>query len=258
MLTAQQKQTFAQDGLLHLPGLIDTDLVTKVRVLLWRHLESRLICRDDPGSWPRGLVSKLQAVSAHHSVQDLCVDSVWRVAGDLLGAQSLAGTSAQLVQLLVSFPDADNWQVPAKMWHLDIPRLTDGARRPGVQPFFFLDEVAPGGGGTVVVAGSHRLLVGQGQRIASADVKVALAKRYDWFADLMNKSDTDRDRFLQVGGNADDVPVRVVELTGKPGDVVLMDMRALHAPAPNASGQPRLMATARLIDQDLVPELYGA
>jgi hypothetical protein len=39
----------------------------------------------------------------------------------------------------------------------------------------------------------------------------------------------------------DGVEVRVVELCGEPGDVVLMNPRCLHAAAPNAGASPRLM-----------------
>ncbi len=258
MLSDSQKQEFAATGLLRLPGMIDPDLVTKARVLLWRHLEQRLICRDDPETWPRGLVSKLRAVAERQSIQDLCTGPVRDCVEELMAGRDLATINDYPVQLLVTFPDADSWAVPAKMWHLDIPRLANDDMLPGVQPFLFLDDVAPGGGGTLVVAGSHRLLVGTDRRIPSADVKGALGARYEWFAALMDKGYADRDRFLRPAKVERDVSVQVVELTGKPGDVVLMDMRALHAPGPNASGQPRLMATARYIDQDLLPALYGA
>jgi ectoine hydroxylase-related dioxygenase (phytanoyl-CoA dioxygenase family) len=37
--------------------------------------------------------------------------------------------------------------------------------------------------------------------------------------------------------------VRVVELTGEPGDVVFMHPHLLHAAAPNRSDSPRFMIT---------------
>jgi ectoine hydroxylase-related dioxygenase (phytanoyl-CoA dioxygenase family) len=48
-------------------------------------------------------------------------------------------------------------------------------------------------------------------------------------------------------GEADGVPIEVVELTGAPGDLWLMDIRALHTAAPNASTAPRLMMTWRFL-----------
>ena len=58
--------------------------------------------------------------------------------------------------VLFTLPNSDTWTVPTG-WHVDTPRLASG-RRPGVQLFTFLDTVEPRGGGTLVVAGSHRLL----------------------------------------------------------------------------------------------------
>jgi ectoine hydroxylase-related dioxygenase (phytanoyl-CoA dioxygenase family) len=54
-------------------------------------------------------------------------------------------------------------------------------------------------------------------------------------------------RETQVGplGRAGEIEIEVVELTGKPGDVWLMDMRVLHTVAPNARSTPRVMLTQR-------------
>ena len=46
----------------------------------------------------------------------------------------------------------------------------------------------------------------------------------------------------EIGG----VPVRVVELTGEPGDVVFMHPWMVHAPAPNGADVPRIMVTHRV------------
>jgi ectoine hydroxylase-related dioxygenase (phytanoyl-CoA dioxygenase family) len=44
----------------------------------------------------------------------------------------------------------------------------------------------------------------------------------------------------------DGVPVRIVELTGEPGDVVFLHPHLFHAPAPNHGRTPRLMVTGGL------------
>lgn len=46
----------------------------------------------------------------------------------------------------------------------------------------------------------------------------------------------------------DGVTVRVVELTGEPGDVVFMHPHLFHAPAPNRAEEPRLMVTGGLAE----------
>lgn len=258
MLTDAQITQFKQDGFVTLPGMLTGDDVLPVQVLLWQHFEKQMILRTDPSTWPHGLVSKLQPIAERQKVQSLATARLMAHIAQLMDQRPLASFVKSPMQLLVTFPDADEWQVPSKMWHLDIPRLADDPRLPGVQPFIFVDDVAPGSGGTVIVSGSHHLLNESGARIPSAKVKHALVDQYDWFARLMNGGESNRAQFLTEGGRADDVPVKVVELTGKAGDVILMDMRVLHAPAPNASSSPRIMATARYVDEAMLPLIYGA
>ena len=47
--------------------------------------------------------------------------------------------------------------------------------------------------------------------------------------------------------------LEVVELTGQPGDVYLMDLRVLHSRCANTLPVPRLMITRRF----LLPDCYG-
>ena len=53
-------------------------------------------------------------------------------------------------------------------------------------------------------------------------------------------------------------PLRVMELTGSPGDVWLMDLRIFHSASPNAAAMPRLMATRRYLRCDMVREVAAA
>ena len=46
----------------------------------------------------------------------------------------------------------------------------------------------------------------------------------------------------EIGG----VPVRVVELSGAPGDIVLAHPWMLHCSSPNCGSQPRFMAVQRI------------
>jgi ectoine hydroxylase-related dioxygenase (phytanoyl-CoA dioxygenase family) len=156
-------------------------------------------------------------------------------------------------QVLFTPPNATSWTVPHKIWHLDMPRL-GGSSLPGVQMFSFLDTVAPGSGGTLVVAGSHRLLNDRG-RISSKKAK-GLLKREPYFRDLLKPREGERQHFLEEPGHVGDVVLQVVELCGEPGDVFLMDMRVLHTLAPNASRAPRLMVTQRFVPESIIDEIW--
>ena len=109
-------------------------------------------------------------------------------------------------------------------WHVDLAadardRLT------GIQAFFLIDDVAPHGGATLLLAGSHRVdrRTGPGRRLVRDVLKTC----------------EDPQRELQALG------LSVVELSGRAGDVVLMDMRVLHTPSINTTANVRMMATAR-------------
>jgi hypothetical protein len=48
-------------------------------------------------------------------------------------------------------------------------------------------------------------------------------------------------RFMEDGATLADVPLKVFELTGAQGDVIMMHPCVLHAPAKNCGNQPRMV-----------------
>ena len=134
------------------------------------------------------------------------------------------------------------------MWHLDFLRLPNN-QLPGVQMFTFLDSVKPQGGGTLVVSGSHQLL--NNQRVTSSkEVKKTLEREEKYFTRLFSSQVENREKLLLENGQAGEVNLRIIELTGEPGDLYLADLRLLHTVAPNASNRPRLMLTNRFFCED--------
>jgi ectoine hydroxylase-related dioxygenase (phytanoyl-CoA dioxygenase family) len=128
-----------------------------------------------------------------------------------------------------------------------------------VQLFACLDTVNPHGGGTMVVAGSH-LLLNEGRFIPARELRRLLC-REDFFRALFSEakdSGDERVRWLNRLGAAHPAALEVVELTGAPGDAWLVDMRVLHAGAPNALDRPRIMATHRFVPEAVVTELGAA
>ena len=157
-------------------------------------------------------------------------------------------------QVLVTLPNIEAWTVPTG-WHADPPRLASN-RRPGVQLFACLDTVQPRGGGTLVVAGSHRLL-NEGRVILTGEMHRLFA-REGFFRALFSdaaEGAADRSGLLNHAGAVGDVALELMELTGEPGDAYLVDLRLLHTTAPNASDRPRLMATHRFWDAEVIKEL---
>jgi len=93
-----------------------------------------------------------------------------------------------------------------------------------------------------------RLLVapylGLGEAFRLDRVRTGFAA-HPWLGGLWKPGDGgDRiQRYMYDGTIIDGVPLRVVELTGEPGDVILMHSDCFHAVAPNRLTQPRMMLT---------------
>ena len=139
----------------------------------------------------------------------------------------LAGRAPNMVQdveLLLSPPRQGDWTLQGLSWHVDVAAKPPG-RLPGIQAFFLLDDVASGGGGTLALAGSHRV-------DTRPDVSSSRLRRI-----LRTAEDLER--------QLDDLGIGIVEMSGRAGDVFLMDMRLLHTPSINSTQQVLMMATSR-------------
>lgn len=140
--------------------------------------------------------------------------------------RSLAGgklTAAVEAQLLISLPHGKAWTLAGLNWHRDVSRTQLG-EIPGVQAFYILDDLAHAGGGTLVLAGSQHL----------KEPSRAIAEAGEFDTGRVGKPWT-----------VNDTELKLVEMTGRAGDVYLMDMRVLHTPAVNDSRKLRIMATTR-------------
>ncbi len=155
----------------------------------------------------------------------------------------------------MTFPQPElTWTVPSAGWHFDYvpPQAEPGLR--ALQVFVVLSEVLPGGGGTAVLAGSHRL-VDAHARETGVDprpraVRSALSAKSPWLADLWGSRSTDglppaeRTDRLAKGATVNGVTLRVVEATGAPGDAYVMHSDCFHAVTPNTRSVARIMATS--------------
>ena len=261
MITQAQKTLFEKRGLILLESFLPGEKVTSAREVLLGALERKGIWQDGdwqledlPQSTATDAGAKLTKDSKRSKVfQELMTQELVDTIEELSGCQPVQPL-ADHPGVLFTLPNASRWSVPGTIWHLDIPRLPSG-RPPGIQMFTFLNTVNPGGGGTLVVTGSHRLLNDRGF-IRSRQLKRHL-KREPYFRDLMSKNLPDRHRFVEQPGRVGDVELQVVELHGGPGDVYLMDMRILHTLAPNASCVPRMMLTQRFVCDSVREELFN-
>jgi len=248
MLSPEQRGEFERTGILRLPGAIPAHEARAMCDQVWDALTTRhRIDRQDPRAWKQA-----QRINGTHSLpksvtfEQVASAPVCAALDELFGPGNWQRPQ-RWGSLLLSFPEADRWDVPRKAWHLDFPASASLSGLFALRIFTCLATLEPAGGGTVFVAGSHRLVEKfvheQGiERLHSADARNAIIRSYPWMRALCSRGEN-IDRicgFMSVGTTVGETELRVIEMTGEPGDVMLTHPLLLHAPAPNCAAVPRI------------------
>jgi hypothetical protein len=264
-LTADQRDEFARRGVMRLEGLLSSHRVQPARDVVLRRLEQLGLWRDgawrlEDRSWPQypasGLKTSKVIGNKHAELEALLDEPALRAAvDDLLEGRAFDRAMYRRPQLLFTLPNIDTWVLPPG-WHTDAPRLASGARA-GVQMFACLDHVAPRSGGTLVIAGSH-LLLNEGRSIKASELHKLLGREPFFRAIWGKRPHVWEDDCALPSGAVGKVALEVLELTGSPGDVWLVDLGVLHSGAPNAGARPRMMVTYRFVRADVVGEIAEA
>lgn len=234
--------SFRDDGVVVLRSAFSADDAAFLRDQVWHHIETTTtVRRDDAATWNSDGNFALRAVeqrsiwSAVHSSSPAldALDAIFGVEG---------WAPPGPPQILLSFPTEGPWEMPGG-WHVDFGTDRPTWPVPAVKMFALLDTVEPAGGGTLLLCGSHRLV----ERLAEMN-----GGPVDPWDDASRPLESDPYlRRLLAGGDdralidapaeAHGVPLRPVEISGEPGDVVLTHMQVFHSPAPNTSTRPRQM-----------------
>ena len=248
-LNQSHKARFIDHGIIKLEGLLPLEPVGRARDRIYTQLSRLGLLANgrwadiaEP-AWGKRARKALKDLSKSQELRGLISDPVITCAQTLVDGDELVSTPPDC-QLLYTPPGTGSWTVPHAVWHLDYPRLGEAAG-PGVQLFTFLDTVTEDNGGTLLISGSHRLLNDEGV-LGSKETKRRL-KRYGFFRDLLNRHYPDRDCLRSRFADLDGVELKLVELTGEPGDVYFTDLRLLHSLGPNTCERPRLMMTQRFL-----------
>jgi hypothetical protein len=256
-------ETFAETGIVKLRAVFSPDEAERMRDAVWRDLyHTDGVRREDRSTWHRSApLRKLSRAKRDTSFEALFGEPLRGLADRLLGEGWTA--DAGFGQLLVSFPDAERWHLPGRdgFWHSDLGgRGSTDDPLPSVRFFALFGDVAPGGGGTLLVAGSDRMIMRYVQ--ANPDVErtlkadVAWNQDIPWLAELTlaelpgersDKQDEDRRRrFMKTTTDVDGIPAQVIEACGQPGDVYVCAPWTVHCKPPNASDRPRFLRAVSL------------
>jgi hypothetical protein len=219
---SELSQRFAADGFVRLSQAFPVELADALAGEVWSELGRRHgISRTDRSTWTPAEPRGLGALRKRGVFDALATPAVVEAISELLGDEDWPRPFSW-GDPLVTMPSPGRWAVPATGWHIDFPARSTLR----LKWLAYLAPVTAGGGGTVVLAGSHRLVE-----------RYLLANPTD-----PGRSATVRDAVLAAGS----WPHGVVELTGEPGDLVFLHPHLFHAPAPNHASSPRLMATGGL------------
>ena len=244
-LNEHQILEFTERGILRLENFIPAALAKQAKEITLEKLNKF----HKNGRWNYDSVKDLPFPKANkvfnkqlgslRPFKSLQTSELLTVIAQLMGEEAIPWMK---FQSLISVPDTSQWEVPSTTWHLDMPAI-DNKGLPGIQMFTFLTEVRPGGGGTLVVAGSHRQL----DELDNFKPKAvrAVLKKEAFFRNLWSKEFPNRLSLMEETPTNRGGSVQVVEMHGKPGDVYLTDLRILHTVAPNSLDAPRIMLTQR-------------
>jgi len=239
VLNADELETFERDGIVKVPAAFSTDDAARMRDVLWSELNTRHgMDRDDRSTW-----TTLRPTGLKNSKRDRVANAILSprlrsVLDGLLGEWIIPPHQGQV---LVTMPTGENWAVPHRQWHTDEGFDLPPDELVGVKIWALLGDLEPGGGGTPQVAGSHRVIA---RYLSTTDEREFTAIRDQvlrsdpWFRNLTS---TERSVDPMAEADLDGLPVRVVELTGRAGDVYVTHPWILHSIATNANQTPRMM-----------------
>ena len=249
-LTSSDIHRFERDGYVVVRQAFSPADALAMERRWWSELEGTHGVRaDDRSSW-RQIPGDLKAAKRDPIQARILTERVRGVFDDLLGEDSWS-PPRDWGRPLVTFPGPDAWEVPTRHWHWDNPCDLHLDHPRGLFVVSFIGLVTPRGGGTVILSGSPRLLIQQERQIPASQRRGSIAvlrerfRRSDpWLMALTGHAPSPADRiaaFMGAETLVEGIPLRVVELTGEPGDMVFCHPVMVHCVAPNRGVRPRFM-----------------
>ncbi len=248
-LSSEQLVHFAEQGYVRVPAALSPAFVKRVQSALWAELKAQYrVAKEDPGTWREGCIVNKDLIDRAAGVE--IGPRLVGAVNQLLGAGKWRPLKT-LGALLLTFPDgtARPWERVLD-WHFDNDPhdYLDGITE--LMLFTFYSSVGPRGGGTLLLAGSHRLVAryitarAEAGTPDSLPLTDGLAQWHGWLAEMMRSGAVDARptaTLMEAAVDVHGIPVQIIELTGEPGDAVLCHPAMLHAVSANSAPLPRIM-----------------
>lgn len=266
MTTEALLEQFALTGVVVLHEVFSEEDASAMREVVWTDL-SRTdgVVRDDPSTWRRSTPRRALHHAKRHPVFYKMFGPQLQEMADALLNPGWA-ISGGLGNLLVDFRDTERWYLPGQdaYWHLDTGWSDNMDRLSSLRLFALFGEVPPGGGGTLLVAGSPHFVRRHVARnpdaalgdLKSSDAATLLFRSHPWLAELALSErpgewdaayeEARRQKFMGSATDVDGTPARVIEARGGPGDVYVCHPWTIHCRPPVAADGPRFLRSPTL------------
>lgn len=249
-LTSSDIHRFERDGYVVVRQAFSPADALAMERRWWSELEgTHGVRRDDRTSW-RQIPGDLKAAKRDPIQARILTGQVRGVFDDLLGKAAWS-PPRDWGRAIVTFPEPGAWEVPTRLWHWDNLCDLHIDQPRALFVVSFIGSVAPRSGGTLILSGSPRLLIQQERRIpasqrggSGASLWERFHRSHPWLMALTGQAPSPADRtaaFMEGETIVEDVPLRVVELTGEPGDMVFCHPVMVHCRAQNRGARPRFM-----------------
>ena len=253
LLTDQQREEVHAKGFVRIQAFA-ADEARAMEDAMWTFLESiHGIDREDRSTWKHTYPSGLQPHKKHPVFDPINSPELLATIDELMGKGKWE-SPPNWGQFLVTFPETERvWDVPHD-WHTDYGFTESDDKLFGLLALIYVSNVTERSGGTGVISGSHRL-VKQYVRTQNKQalgkmkrVRKALQTVNPWMKELCSEGDPAEriERFMTQDTDCSGIPLRVVDLSGSPGDVVLGHPWLLHSGSLNCGNLPRMMRVQRL------------
>ena len=258
VLSQDDLDHFETHGYIIFPGAFDPDDCRQMEDIVWRWLERHDIMRNDPSTWDRNQAGGLsRTVRSTRVFRDAVSEQFVSAIDQLLGKGSWE-KPRDWGSLGFSFPEAldEQWNVASGNWHWHNSGFRNVDKLDGLFNFSFITEVQSHGGGTHIADGSHHLIRHfyrtQEKSLFSWKDKI-IKKRFfsthPWLRELTQASENSNTRVRRLMDQTTDVngfPLRIIELTGKPGDAMIGHPLLMHCRSTNCADVPRFMRACEI------------
>jgi len=249
-LTTTDVDLFLRDGILHVPTAIPHEHLEPMRDAIWRRLELGAVRRDDPSTWGGATGIHMNRIAHLPVFSSIGSPRLCAAIDDLVGAGRWK-QPASWGQFAITMPQpGPAWEPSATGWHSDSGPVHSASDALFV--LVLLADLAPAGGGTLLVGGSHRALADYIALLTPQDFtrsarahRGCFARSRPWLAQLNGLEPVAGPRSDYFSQPAPPTPggpaLRLIEVQGKAGDAFLCHPYTYHAVSCNRASTPRMM-----------------